>query len=94
MPPRYFFEVMSKFGSSGGMRYEHVESCTTHNMMRLVEMLLRVSGGGLKYAGWIERALINGVLGTLRGEEPGAYLYFLPLGQFVSKKAPQASSPG
>ena len=77
-------------GGSGGMRFEHVESCTTHNMMRLVEMLLRVSGGGTRYAAWVERALINGVLGTLRGEEPGAYLYFLPLGQYVSKAAPQA----
>ena len=26
---------------AGGMRFEHVETCTTHNMMRLVEMLLR-----------------------------------------------------
>ena len=77
--------------SAGGARYEHVESCTTHNMMRLVEMLLRSSGGAsVRYAEWMERALLNGVLGTMRGEEPGAYLYFLPLGTFVSKKAPQA----
>jgi DUF1680 family protein len=66
--------------SAGGMRYEHVETCTTHNMMQLVLMLLRSSNGGARYAEWIERALFNGVLGTLRGEEPGAYLYFMPLG--------------
>ena len=75
---------------AGGMRYEHVETCTTHNMMRLAEMLLRASSGGVRYAEWIERALINGVLGTQRGEEPGAYLYFMPLGAGVSKAAPQA----
>ena len=76
--------------SAGGARYEHVESCTTHNMMRLVEMLLRASDGGVRFSEWMERALFNGVLGTMRGEEPGAYLYFLPLGTYVSKKAPQA----
>ena len=75
---------------AGGMRFEHVETCTTHNMMRLVEMLLRASKGGARYAEWIERALVNGVLGTLRGDEPGAYLYFMPLGTMVSKASPQA----
>ena len=55
----------------GGMRHEHAESCTTHNMVRLVGMLLRASGGALAYADFIERALLNGVLGTQRGTEPG-----------------------
>ena len=53
------------------MRHEHAESCTTHNMIRLVGMLLRASGGALAYADFIERALLNGVLGTQRGTEPG-----------------------
>ena len=43
-----------------------------------------------RYAEFLERALTNGVLGTQRGEEPGAYLYFMPLGTYVSKAAPQA----
>ena len=76
--------------AAGGARFEHVESCTTHNMLKLVELLLRATAGGVAFAEWIERALLNGVLGTLRGEEPGAYLYFMPLGQYVSKAAPQA----
>ena len=40
------------------MRHEHAESCTTHNMVRLVGMLLRASGGALTYADFIERALL------------------------------------
>ena len=47
-------------GAHGGMRHEHAESCTTHNMVRLVGMLLRASGGALTYAEFIERALLNG----------------------------------
>ena len=82
---------------AGGSRFEHVESCTTHNMMKLVELLLRASrargGRWARYAAWIERALFSGVLGTQRGEEPGAYLYFMPLGNYVSKAAPQAWRP-
>ena len=56
----------------------------------MVELLLKRSGSGTRYSEWIERAILNGVLGTLRGEEPGAYLYFLPLGTYVTKNAPQA----
>ena len=74
----------------GGMRHEHAESCTTHNMVRLVGMLLRASGGALAYADFVERALLNGVLGTQRGTEPGAMLYFMPLGSGVSKRKPQS----
>ena len=77
-------------GAHGGMRHEHAESCTTHNMVRLVGMLLRASGGALTYADFIERALLNGVLGTQRGTEPGAMLYFMPLGTGVSKRKPQS----
>jgi len=74
----------------GGARHEHAESCTTHNMVRLVGMLLRASGGALAYADFIERALLNGILGTQRGSEPGAMLYFMPLGTGVSKRKPQS----
>ena len=77
-------------GGRSGLRHEHAESCTTHNMVRLVGMLLRASGGALVYAAFIERALLNGVLGTQRGAEPGAMLYFMPLGTGVSKRKPQA----
>ena len=81
----------SLVASAGGAKFTHVESCTTHNMVRLVEMLMRATAaGGARYADWIERALLNGVLGTLRGEEPGAYLYFMPLGTGVSKASPQS----
>ena len=58
----------------GGARHEHAESCTTHNMVRLVGMLLRASGGALAYADFIERALLNGVLGTQRGSELAPWL--------------------
>ena len=44
----------------------------------------------MRYADYLERALLNGVLGTQRGDEPGAMLYFYPLGSRVSKAAPQA----
>lgn len=33
---------------AGGLGYEHAESCTTHNMMRLAGKLLRASGGALR----------------------------------------------
>ena len=57
---------------AGPRAFEHAESCTTHNMVRLASKLLRASGGELRYADFIERALLNGVMGTQRGEEPGA----------------------
>ena len=39
--------------------------------MRLASKLLRATGGEMRYADYIERALLNGVLGTQRGDEPG-----------------------
>ena len=53
--------------------------------VRLVGMLLRASGGALAYADFVERALLNGVLGTQRGPS-GAMLYFMPLGSGMSKR--------
>ena len=61
----------------------------THNMLRVATNLLRWSGDE-RYAEWTERALLNSVLGTQRGAEPGALLYTLPLGQGVSKRDKQA----
>ena len=56
--------------SAGGLAYEHVESCTTHNMMRLVELLLRASSGAVRYAEYLERALLNGVSLGQNGGRP------------------------
>ena len=75
---------------SGGARFDHGETCVTHNMVRLVSKLLRASGGAVQHAEYIERALFNGVLGSQRGIEPGSMLYFFPLGNGVSKRAPQS----
>jgi DUF1680 family protein len=64
------------------------ESCSTHNMMRLVRGLLMTApddGEALEHAEYHERALFNSVLGTQRGESPGEMLYWLPLGAGVSK---------
>ena len=74
--------------SAGGARYEHVESCTTHNMMRLVETLPSI--------GW-RRALlrVDGARAVQRGawhdegRGAGRLPHFLPLGT-ASKKALQA----
>ncbi|KAL1500497.1 hypothetical protein AB1Y20_013154 [Prymnesium parvum] len=76
--------------SASGMGFEQAESCTTHNLMRLAVKLLCASGGEMRYADYLEKALLNGVLGTQRGLEPGMMLYFYPLGSRVSKAAPQA----
>ena len=38
-----------------------------------------------RFADFIERAEMNGILGTQRGSEPGVMLYMLPLGAGVSK---------
>ena len=64
------------------------ESCSTHNMMRLVRGLLLTSiddAEAATHAEYHERALWNSVLGTQRGDKPGEMLYWLPLGSGVSK---------
>ena len=64
------------------------ESCSTHNMMRLVRGLLLTAVDDIEvatHAEYHERALFNSVLGTQRGDRPGEMLYWLPLGAGVSK---------
>jgi hypothetical protein len=60
------------------------ESCATHNALKLAAWLLRVTPD-VRYADFIERATLNGILGTLRGREPGRFLYMYPMGTGVSK---------
>jgi DUF1680 family protein len=62
------------------------ESCATHNALKLAAWLLRVAPD-VRYADFIERATLNGILGTLRGSDPGRYLYMYPMGDGVSKAA-------
>ena len=52
---------------------EHVESCTSHNMLKVVAKLLEWDGD-LQYSDFYESLLLNGVLGTQRGTETGAML--------------------
>ncbi|XP_074293874.1 uncharacterized protein LOC141621055 [Silene latifolia] len=63
---------------------ETQESCTTYNMLKVSRNLFRTTKNVI-YADYYERALINGVLGILRGTEPGIMIYMLPLGHVVSK---------
>jgi len=73
----------------GPVGTEHQESCVTHNMLKIAAKLLRWSAD-YQFADFTERALLNSVLGTMRGDEPGALLYTLPLGAGVSKRDHQA----
>lgn len=54
------------------------ESCVTHNMLRLTDILFRWSGES-KYADFYERAYFNHVLGMQHPWEPGRYIYHHPL---------------
>lgn len=68
---------------------EHQESCTTYNMVRVAGRLLTWRADA-RHADFVERALVNGILGTQRGHEPGVMLYTYPLGAGVSKAGQQA----
>ena len=57
----------------------HQESCVTHNTHRLATDLFRATRQG-RYADFMERLQLNGVMGTQRGSRPGQMLYFYPLG--------------
>ena len=48
----------------------HQESCVTHNTLHLAAELFRQTRAP-RYADFIERLLLNGVLGTQRGSQPG-----------------------
>jgi DUF1680 family protein len=39
----------------------------------------------IKYMDYYERALVNGILGTQRGQQPGVMIYMMPMGPGVSK---------
>lgn len=54
------------------------ESCVTHNMMRLTDILFRWSGDS-KYVDFYERAYFNHVLGMQNYCEVGRYIYHHPL---------------
>ncbi|KAK9736003.1 hypothetical protein RND81_04G243900 [Saponaria officinalis] len=63
---------------------ETEESCTTYNMLKVSRNMFRWTKDA-KHADYYERALTNGVIGILRGTEPGRMIYMLPLGHGVSK---------
>ncbi|KAL3689924.1 hypothetical protein R1sor_016233 [Riccia sorocarpa] len=63
---------------------ETQESCTTYNILKVARNLYRWTKD-VKYADYYERALLNGVLGIQRGEEPGVMIYMLPEGPGSSK---------
>ena len=73
--------------------HDHAESCVLHNSMRVSRRLMgwggRAGSAGvthtLRHAAYLERALLNGVLGTQRGSVPGAMVYMYPMGGGVSK---------
>ena len=52
------------------------ETCKTHNMLKLSRQLLCLTGEA-KYAEFMERAFLNGILGT-QGPEPGQLEYYVP----------------
>lgn len=54
------------------------EHCAVYNMIRLADVLLRWTGD-LRYADYIERNLLNGILAQ-QNPETGMVAYFLPLG--------------
>ncbi|BBN08596.1 uncharacterized protein MPTK1_4g12820 [Marchantia polymorpha subsp. ruderalis] len=56
---------------------ETQESCTTYNILKIARNLYRWTKD-VSYAEYYERALVNGVLGIQRGEEPGVMIYMLP----------------
>ena len=69
------------------------QTCVSHNSMRVSRRLLgwgaddRAEGPHhlLQHAAYYERTMLNAVLGTQRGTEPGAMLYMYPMGSGVSK---------
>ncbi|KAK3268081.1 hypothetical protein CYMTET_23398 [Cymbomonas tetramitiformis] len=64
------------------------ESCTQYNILKIAQQLLRWTGAA-EYGDFMERASVNGILGTQRGLLPGEMLYMLPLGAGVSKAGKQ-----
>ena len=74
----------------------HQESCTSVNMIATARALLRWRGAttaSVEYAELIEKLLLNGVLGTQRGVEPGVMLYMTGLGPGASKAGKQHWRP-
>ena len=71
----------------------HQESCVTHNTHRLATDLFRATREG-RYADFMERLQLNGVMGTQRGSRPGQMLYFYPLGarSYLPRRALDALS--
>ncbi|KAL6603831.1 hypothetical protein ACP70R_044192 [Stipagrostis hirtigluma subsp. patula] len=60
------------------------ETCATYNFLKVSRNLFRWTKD-TKYADHYERLLINGILSTQRGRQPGVMLYFLPMGPGRSK---------
>ncbi|KAG0579015.1 hypothetical protein KC19_4G066200 [Ceratodon purpureus] len=63
---------------------ENQETCTTYNMLKIARTLFRWTKK-IKYMDYYERALVNGILGTQRGQQPGVMIYMMPMGPGVSK---------
>jgi len=81
-------ELGSGLGGPHAGGTESAEQCATHNALRTATWLLRARTGAsvrAAYAEYVERATLNGILGSQRGSDPGRYLYMYPLGAGVSK---------
>eukprot|EP00850_Spirogloea_muscicola_P005147 SM000023S07603 [mRNA] locus=s23:424801:429936:+ [translate_table: standard] len=66
------------------LQQEDQESCTTYNMLKVSRNLFRWTRDA-SFAEFYERNVINGIMGTQRGTEPGKMIYMLPLGAGNSK---------
>eukprot|EP00850_Spirogloea_muscicola_P004703 SM000020S06053 [mRNA] locus=s20:756563:761633:+ [translate_table: standard] len=66
------------------LQQEDQESCTTYNMLKVSRNLFRWTRDA-SFAEYYERNIINGIMGTQRGAEPGKMIYMLPLGAGNSK---------
>ncbi|KAH9289961.1 hypothetical protein KI387_034078, partial [Taxus chinensis] len=77
-----FWSDPKRLGST--LSTENEESCTTYNMLKVARHLFRWTKG-MSYADYYEHALVNGVLGIQRDNEPGVMIYMLPLAPGGSK---------
>lgn len=82
-------EVGHVLGDQAHGGSETQESCTTHNMVKIARWLFRLQKNP-RHVEFLERSLLNGILGTQRGAQPGVMLYMYPMGSGVSKGKPSA----
>jgi hypothetical protein len=57
---------------------QDAENCCTHNLLKLTKLLWQQRPDS-RYADYFERALWNGILGTVSPDDPASIMYYVPM---------------